>query len=221
MRLVLCDGNRILCDAVAAAMEARGHQVVAITGTVADGLAAVVAHQPDVMLLDLRVPDGVAGAGANGAGGLRAVEAMRRDHPGTAVLVLSGLGDEAVWSAAMKIGAAGFLWKNQDLGQIAAALGVITAGGVVSDPTVPSRMSSHTPRQPRPTRLYLLTPREKEVLRRIVDGQSTGQMASEMRIATDTLRTYVKNVLIKLGAHSRLQAAALATREDLVSERTA
>jgi DNA-binding CsgD family transcriptional regulator len=64
----------------------------------------------------------------------------------------------------------------------------------------------------------VLTPREKEVLRRIVAGQGTAQMAAEMDIAVNTLRSYVKNVLTKLGAHSRLQAAALATREDLLSE---
>jgi len=69
--------------------------------------------------------------------------------------------------------------------------------------------------------LYRLTPREKEVLRRIVAGQSTVQMAREMNIAIDTLRTYVKNVLAKLGAHTRLQAAALASREDLLGEMSA
>jgi DNA-binding NarL/FixJ family response regulator len=57
-----------------------------------------------------------------------------------------------------------------------------------------------------------LTPRETEVLRRIAAGQNTATMASEMRVTTATLRTYVKNVLAKLGAHSRLEAAALASR---------
>jgi two-component system, NarL family, nitrate/nitrite response regulator NarL len=69
--------------------------------------------------------------------------------------------------------------------------------------------------------VHVLTPREKEVLRRIVAGQSTGQMAKEMDIAINTLRSYVKNVLTKLGAHSRLQAAALAAREDLLGELSA
>ena len=59
------------------------------------------------------------------------------------------------------------------------------------------------------------------MLRRIVEGQGTGQMAKEMNIATSTLRTYVKNLLTKLGTHSRLQAAALASREGLVAELSA
>ena len=65
---------------------------------------------------------------------------------------------------------------------------------------------------------YELTPREREVLSRIAEGQSTRQMALEMNIATSTLRTYVKNLLSKLGTHSRLQAAAIASREGLLTE---
>ena len=59
------------------------------------------------------------------------------------------------------------------------------------------------------------------MLRRIVAGQSTGQMSREMNVATSTLRTYVKNMLAKLGAHTRLEAAVLATRENLLGDQTA
>jgi two-component system, NarL family, nitrate/nitrite response regulator NarL len=223
MLLVFCDENRILSEALAAAMEALGHEVVAITTSPAEGLAAVGKHQPDAVLLDPRFPDRVGrdGTGADATEGLRAVEAMRQDFPDTAVLVLSGLADRPTWLAAMKVGAAGFLGKDQDVGQIAAALDEVGAGRMVFDPMVPSQASVRAHRRRRPSPLHELTPREKEVLRRIVAGQSTGQMADEMDIAINTLRSYVKNVLTKLGAHSRLQAAALAAREDLQGELTA
>lgn len=224
MRLVLCDGNRILCEALADALEARGHQVIAITTTAADGVAAVSAHQPDAVLLDPHIPVspvGAVGGGVDGAEGLGAAGAMRRGCMDTAVLMLSSQVDQATWSAAMKMGVAGFLSKNQDLGEIAAALEVIATGGVVFNPAVPSQVSSRSSRQRRGSPPCPLTSREKEVLRRIVAGQSTGQMAREMNIAINTLRTYVKNVLAKLGAHSRLQAAALATREKLLDELSA
>ena len=71
------------------------------------------------------------------------------------------------------------------------------------------------PEPPVEDRLSALTPRETEVLRRIAAGQSTKTMAREMSVTTETLRTYVKNVLGKLGAHSRLEAAALASRAAL------
>jgi two-component system, NarL family, nitrate/nitrite response regulator NarL len=235
MRLVLCDSNRILCEALGSALERQGHQVVAIAGTAAGGLAAVAAHRPDLVILDPGVPatDATAGPaqtsgggaaqapglGAAQAPGLGAAGALRREHPDTAVLLLSGHVDRATWSAAVKIGIAGYLGKNQALGQIAAALDTISAGGVVFDPGVPSPAERRPSRRHAP--LYQLTPREKEVLRRIVAGQSTVQMACEMNIAIDTLRTYVKNVLAKLGAHTRLQAAALASREDLLAEMSA
>lgn len=229
MRIILCDKNRILCEALGAAMEARGHQVVAITTTAADGVAATAESRPDVVLLDLSFPDGAAtngstadraaAAGADPAG-LCAARAIRREYPGTAVLVLSSLADPAAWSAALDVGVAGLLRKDQCVDAIADALDVIAAGGVVFDQKPPRHLGNHPARR-RTGSPYVLTPREKEVLRRIVAGQSTGQMACEMNISTSTLRTYVKNVLSKIGAHTRLQAAALASQGDLQNELTA
>jgi two-component system, NarL family, nitrate/nitrite response regulator NarL len=218
--LVLCDENRILCEALGAAMEARGHQVAAITTTAADAVAAVEAVRPDVVLLDLRLPGGTAEAGP-GTGGIGVAAAIRRYYPDTAVMVLSSLADPAAWSAVHEIGVAALMRKDQCVGAIADALDVIAAGGVVFDRKVSGQPSQRVARRRRSGTLYVLTPREKEVLRRIVAGQSTGQMAQEMNIATSTLRTYVKNVLSKIGAHTRLQAAALATQGELQDELTA
>ena len=145
MRLVLCDDNRILCEALAVALEARGYQVVAITSAAADGLAAVGEHRPDVVLLDLRFPGGINGADGESTEGLSAAGAIRQHYPDTAVLVLSGLADRATWSAAMKLGVAGFLCKDHNVTQIAAALNVISAGGVVFDPMVRSQVGVRPP----------------------------------------------------------------------------
>jgi two-component system, NarL family, nitrate/nitrite response regulator NarL len=225
MRLVLCDKNRILCEALGAAMESRGHQVVAITTTAAAGVAAAAEFRPDVVLLDLSFPgramtaDGALDPDADPVG-VGAARAIRREHPGTAVLVLSSMADPAAWSAAVDVGVAGLLRKDQCVNAIGDALDVIAAGGVVFDQRLPGQ-SNRCPARRHTGSLYVLTPREKEVLRRIVAGQSTGQMACEMNIATSTLRTYVKNVLSKIGAHTRLQAAALASQGDLHNELTA
>lgn len=211
MRLVLCDDNRILCEALGVALERRGHVVLTTATTTALGIAAVATHQPDACLLDLRFPDP--------PDGLAAARIIRRHHPKTAVLVLSGLIDPAVRSEAMGIGVAGFVRKDQNVDHIADALDVIASGGVVFDSMLRARSGLGEWR--RGYRAYGLTRREKEVLRRIVAGQSTSQMSREMTIEVSTLRTYVKSVFTKLGAHSRLQAAALATREHLLDEQTA
>jgi two-component system nitrate/nitrite response regulator NarL len=235
MRLVLCDDNRIMCEALAAAMEGWGHQVAAITTTAQDCLAALGVHQPDVVVLEPGVPAGtvipsgtevpvVAEAGStstSAAERLGTAAAIRARYPGTAILVLSSFVNRATWSAAIRMGVAGYLCKDRNIGQIAASLEVIAAGGVSFDPAVLSQVSPEPPRRPRDQPLYQLTPREKEVLRRLVAGQGTRQMAREMSVTIDTLRGYVKNVLSKLGAHSRLQAAAVAAREDLCGELTA
>jgi two-component system, NarL family, nitrate/nitrite response regulator NarL len=206
MRLVLCDDNNILCDALTVALGKRGHQVVAATHTALRGIAAVAAHNPDACLLDLRFP--------SPPDGLEAARVIRQRNPRTAVLILSGFVDQEVRAEAMRIGVAGFLRKDQDVDHVADALDVIASGGEIFD-------SVRTPRDrafervpgPQPG---VLTPREREVLTRMAAGQSTSQMSQEMNIEVSTLRTYVKNVLAKLGAHSRLQAVAVAARRHLL-----
>jgi two-component system, NarL family, nitrate/nitrite response regulator NarL len=204
MRLVLCDDNRLLCEALATILQTRGHQVLAIAARAEEVVTAVAAHRPDACLLDLRFPDG---------SGLDAARTIRCSHPDTKILVLSCVSDPRVLAEAKTIGVAGFLRKDQTADAIVAALGVIGADGVAFGPKYSGQAGGRAPAPPREERLNTLTPRETQVLRRIMAGQSTGQMAREMKVATSTLRSYIKNVLAKLGAHSRLQAAAIASRE--------
>ncbi len=211
MRLVLCDDNRILCEALSVALEARGHRVLATTTTSMLGIAEVARLRPDACVLDLRFPDPPDGLGA--------ARVIRQRYPETAVLMLSGLADPAVLAEATEIGVAGVLRKDQNVDHIAGALDVIASGGVVY-----GRVKARPARSPDRRRYHParhLTSREKEVLRRIVAGQSPTQMSREMNVATSSLRTYVTNMLAKLGAHTRLEAAVLATRENLLGEQTA
>jgi two-component system, NarL family, nitrate/nitrite response regulator NarL len=211
LRLVLCDDNRILCEALSVALEARGHEVLAVATTSTGGIAEVASHRPDACVLDFRFPDPPDGLGA--------ARIIRQRYPDTAVLLLSGLADTAVLAEAAQIGVAGVLRKDQNVDHIAGTLDVIASGGVVYGPVRAHPARSPGRRHDHPT--HGLTSREKEVLRRIVAGQDTRQMSREMNVATSTLRSYVKNVLAKLGAHTRLEAAVLATREDLLGEQTA
>jgi DNA-binding NarL/FixJ family response regulator len=208
MRLVLCDDNKILCDALRMALDRCGHPVVATANTTVLGIAAVAAHRPGACLLDLRFPDP--------PDGLQAARVIRQRYPRTAVLILSGFADQAVRAEAVRIGVAGFLRKDQNVDRVADALDVIAAGGEIFDSVLTAR--GRPADRPPDCHAYLLTPREREVLARMVTGQSTAQMSYEMKIEVSTLRTYVKNVLTKLGAHSRLQAVAVATRENLLGD---
>lgn len=207
MRLVLCDDNRILCEALGAVLEGHGHQVLAAVTSTAQAIAAVGAHQPDACVLDLRFPD---------PDGLMAAHIIRELYPGTAVLVLSGMVDPAARSTAEQIGVSGFLRKDHNVDHVVSALKVIAAGGVVFDPLLSRPVPAELARSINSA--YYLTPREKEVLQRIVAGQSTIQMSRGMNISTSTVRSYVKNMLAKLGVHSRLEAAFRATSENLLSD---
>jgi two-component system, NarL family, nitrate/nitrite response regulator NarL len=211
MRIVLCDDNRILCEALGVALQARGHLVMATAVTTMQAIAAVAEHRPDACVLDLRFPVP--------PDGFDAARVIRQEYPQTAVLVLSARADHAAVAEARRIGVAGFLRKDQNVDVIARALEVIASGGVIIGPGQARRVRPRgmRPGPPAPD----LTVREKEVLRRIVAGQSTGQMSREMNLATSTLRTYVRNVLDKLGAHTRLEAAVLATRGNLLRDRGA
>ena len=128
-----------------------------------------------------------------------------------AVVVISELSAALTWAQAKKLGIAGLLGKNRSVSEIAQMLHRIAGGEAAFDRLSPNGVS-------RPAAPSVLTPREAEVLRRIVAGQHTQQMAREMNIAISTLRTYIKNVFAKLGVHSRLEAAACASRAELPDE---
>jgi DNA-binding NarL/FixJ family response regulator len=203
MRLVICDGNRILSEALLAALESYDHGLNAVAVTTADEcVAAVGSYMPDMCLLEVRLPET--------ADGLRLINEIRNRFPDTAVVVASSAGDPSTVAKAKDLGVRGFLAKSRSVSEVAEALRRIASGQPVFDP-VPHTAS-------RPASPSLLTPREAEVLRRIAVGQHTRQMAREMNIAVSTLRTYIKNVFAKIGVHSRLEAAAVANRADLLDE---
>jgi DNA-binding NarL/FixJ family response regulator len=202
MKILICGQQRMLAEALACALDARGYDILAVTTSVSGAPSPADDCVPDVCLLGLqpgRQPSGP-----------DTVRAILRRYPGTKVLVLSEVTDPETLSQFMRSGAAGLTHQDQSVAQIAASLDAIEAGRSVLEPG-PRRF----PARDR-NRLCELSPREKEILTRIAAGQGTRQMSCAMNITVDTVRTYVKNVLAKLGAHSRLQLAALASQDGLL-----
>jgi two-component system, NarL family, nitrate/nitrite response regulator NarL len=201
MRLVVCDGNRILSEALANALEVRDNGLSAVAVSAADEcITAVGRYQPDVCILDVHLPEI--------ADGLQAIREICSRFPDTAVVVVGDASDPGTLAEARKLGVIGFLAKSRSVSSIADALHRIASGRPVFDPVLHTASHWDPP--------FALTPREAEVLRRIAAGQYTPQMAYEMDIAISTLRTYVKNVFAKIGVHSRLEAAAFARRANLL-----
>jgi DNA-binding NarL/FixJ family response regulator len=202
MKILICDQQRMLAEALACALDARGYDILAVVAAVSDAPSPADDWVPDVCLLGWQP--------GHQPSGPDTVRAILRRYPGTKVLVLSEITDPETVSQFMRSGVAGLTHQDQSVAQIAAALDAIEAGRSVLDPG-----SLRLPARDR-NRLCELSPREKEILTRIAAGQGTRQMSSAMNITVDTVRTYVKNVLAKLGAHSRLQLAALASQDGLL-----
>ena len=203
MRLVVCDANRILSEALADALGSCDVDLKAIAVTDAEEcIAAVCNYAPDMFVLDVHLPEA--------ADGLYVIRELRSRFPDTAVVVVGDISDPGIVPMAKKLGITGFLAKGRSVVEVADALHRIASDRPVFDP-VPHVASRRPPS-------FVLTPREAEVLRRITAGQNSRQMADEMDIAVSTLRSYIKNVFAKIGVHSRLEAAAVASRASLFAE---
>jgi two-component system nitrate/nitrite response regulator NarL len=210
MRLVLCDDQRILVESLAVALQARGYEVLAAVATPEECVKAIAEKRPDVCLLDLYLP--------GREDGLQTAQAIRTHHPSTKVLILSGVADPVVVSKAIDLDVAGIVRKDQTVDKIAAALQQVASEESVFHTELIRDVVRHLASEPRKEPWDHLTGREVEVLRRIAAGESTKQMARSMQIAASTVRTYAQNVLTKLGAHSRLEASAMAVRARLVED---
>lgn len=203
MRLVICDGNRILSEALAIALAARDHELNAVAVTTAEEcVSAVGSYWPEVCLLDVHLPEI--------ADGLHVIREIRSQFPETAVVAVGDGSDPSTLAKARQEGIRGFLARSRSVSEVAEALWRIASGEQVFD-SVP-----RTAWRPAPP--FELTPREAEVLRRIAVGQHTRQMACEMNVSISTLRSHVRNVFAKMGVHSRLEAAAAARDAHLVEE---
>jgi len=203
VRLLICDDNKLLLNALTMALIDNGHTVVATALDPGKAVAAAREHQPDVCLLDVSFPHGT---------GLSAIDRIQEVSPGTKVVILSGSISRGLVADAIAQGAQGFVGKEKPVGVIVEALELAHQGHLAVDLALLQEvLRPHVQNDDPLWMLKFLTEREWEVMRCIMDGLSTEQMAEQLRVQRSTARTHVQNLLTKLGVHSRLQAAALMT----------
>lgn len=203
MRLMVCDDHELLVDALSMALSDGGRTVIATALSPDEAVEAARLHQPDACLLDVHFPNG---------NGLSAIRRIHRVSPQTKVVILSGSSSPGLVADAIVQGAHGFVGKEKPIGVIIEALEKAHRGHLAVDPLMLQDVL--VPRAKHDDPLWVLkflTEREWEVLRCIVDGNTTEQIADRLGVQRSTARTHVKNLLTKLGVHSRLQAAALMT----------
>lgn len=201
MRILVCDDHRLLLDALSMALTDNGHVVVATALDPDEAVAAAREHQPDACLLDLSFP---------GADGLSAIARIHEVSPKTKVVMLSGSISRGLVAEAIAQGAHGFVSKGKPVAVIIEALEMARRGQLAVEPNLLREvLKPEVPQDDPLAMLKLLTEREWEVMRFIIDGLSTDQMAERLNIRKSTVRAHVQNLLTKLGVHTRLQAAAL------------
>jgi DNA-binding NarL/FixJ family response regulator len=200
MRVVICDDHRLLLEALATALAARGYTVEALATTPEEAVGAVARLDPDLLLLDLRFPDGH---------GLDAARQVLSRHPRTKVVVLTGNDDPVALRKALELGVSGYVLKGERIEAICAALEAAARGETSVHRSLlrQIRRTGEVPRQRSP--VQDLTAREQEVLELLREGMDTQQIVERLVVSQSTVRTHVQNILSKLGVHSRLQAVAL------------
>ncbi|GAA2270721.1 MULTISPECIES: helix-turn-helix transcriptional regulator [Kitasatospora] len=214
VRLVVVDDHRLLAEALAAALQLRGHRVLAIGSPSRTVGELIVGRRPEVCLL------GVSGSGEPDT--FDPVRRLRRERPEISVVVLGPVGEPGRVAAAFAAGAAGYVRSDERIEVVERAIARVRAGEAAVAADV---LQGAFERLLRPAvepdddalrLLRLLTRREVQVLLRIAEGEDTAGIAAGMGIAPSTARTHVQRVLMKLGARTRLEATAVAARTGLL-----
>lgn len=204
--VVIADDQAMVRAGFAALLDAAGD--ISVLGDAADGAAAVTQVQrlrPDVVLMDVRMPE---------RDGLWAARQIIEAGLPTKVLMLTTFDVDDYVYTALSIGASGFLLKDAPADELVRAVRVVAAGDALLAPSVTRRLITEVTARRAPlgpsTAAEVLTPRELEVLRVVADGKSNAEIAAELFVSEETVKTHVSRVLTKLGLRDRAQAVVFA-----------
>lgn len=209
VRIVVADGDPLARQALRSALGSDPElSVEAEARSGREAVDAAVRLEPNVLLLDADIPDG---------DGIVATSLIARRAPDVRVLVLTRVDDDALGLLVLRAGACGFLRKDVEPAALARAVRGLRAGEAAISRTLARKIVERLRTAPergsgmRPVH-STLTSREWQVLDLLCDGASTAEVAEALGLTSDTVRTHVKHVLGKLGAHTREEAVAAATR---------
>jgi DNA-binding NarL/FixJ family response regulator len=213
--VVIADDQRLVRQGLRLILESEpGIAVVAEAADGAEAVALVRQHSPAVALLDIRMPV---------LDGLRAARLVIEKYPATRVLILTTFdADEYVYEA-LRAGASGFLLKDAPSDHLIVAVRSVAAGDALIDPVITRRLISRFALAARPpgpgevpAALSALTARELDVLRLLTRGLSNQEIARELVVEENTVKTHVSRILTKLSLRDRVQAVVLAYETGLV-----
>ena len=211
-RLLVVDDVPLFRAGLTAALQGAGYDVV---GEAADGESAVAlaeTHQPDIVLLDVLMP---------GVSGIEVLEKIQAVATRTEVVLLTGSESEEDMVAAIKGGARGYILKNMPFPELVASIDTVASGGAALSPGMAGKLFDVTRQLLRHQELVgarkpSLTGREIEVLELVADGKTSREIGDLLFISENTVKNHIRNILDKLGLHSRNEAVLYAIRENLI-----
>ncbi|HXF83260.1 MAG TPA: response regulator transcription factor [bacterium] len=203
--VMLVDDHEVVRRGLRALLEEhRGIRVVGEAGSVREAIAEAARLTPDVILMDVRLPDGT---------GVEACRAIRAAQPSTRVVMLTAFADDDAVIGAVLAGASGYLLKQTGGLQVVQAIEATAAGYSLLDPEAADRLLRHFRALAQGQQEHeRLTEQERRVLDLIADGKTNREIAQALNLAEKTVKNYVSNILAKLQVRRRTDAAVIVTR---------
>jgi two-component system response regulator DevR len=207
LRLLVVDDHEVVRQGLVALLDRRpGFQVVAQAGTVEESIVQARLHQPDIVVMDVRLPDG---------SGVEACREIRAELPATRVIMLTSFPDDEAVLSAIVAGAAGYLLKQIRARDLVAALEAVGRGESLLDPAVTERVLERVRRIATgqvDDELSVLTAQERKILMLVAEGKTNKEIAADVFLSDKTVKNYVSSILSKLNLERRAQAAAFVAR---------
>lgn len=201
IRLLAVDDHPLLRDGLAAVLDAQADmQLVAEAANGREALEQYRAHRPDVVLMDLQMPD---------MDGLDAIRAIRAEFPQARIVVLTTYKGDVQALRAFKAGAVGYLLKSMLRKELLDTIRQVHAGKRRIPPEIALEIAEHATDE-------ALSSREIEVLQRVAVGDSNKQAGAKLGISEDTVKAHMKRILEKLGVRDRTHAVTLALRRGII-----
>jgi two-component system nitrate/nitrite response regulator NarL len=208
LRVLIVDDHTLFRSGLTELLERRGIQVCAAVGDGEEGIALAKSLAPDILLLDLRMPE---------IDGLTVLERLVAEAPGLAVVVLTTSSDERDLVDSLRAGARGYLLKDMEPEQLIERLHEAVAGRTVVAPPMSGVLARVVQggelAAGRRDRFSALTPREMEILCHLAEGRSNKVIARELGITDGTVKLHVRSILRKLEVQSRVEAAVMAVED--------
>ncbi len=214
IRVAIIEDHQVLIDALDLMMQLESaFSFVGGANDLASGRELIASAKPDILLLDLGLPDG---------NGIDLLAYISQVSPATRTIVLTGHSERDTLLNAMEAGVSGFLQKGCSLNSLLTAIHKVHAGEIFLPPDLMLSMLKHSHREKsvidHQNEIWEdLTPREYQILVALAAGKSGDEIAAQMNIAPLTVRTHVRNLISKLGVHSRLEAVAFGLKHGILS----